>query len=162
MPAANQPEIIRFTRDMTLRWPCRQGDFILWMGYSDIFSGESVQIHDLWEMRDGYHVTITNRPEDFPVWFELHPTEVRDILALKMEARIKEGHYPLNPWTAPTFGVSNRATVWPGWARSVPSGLPWTESSPLWIAGNASWPWAMEISAAWRSSLASVPPRHPS
>jgi hypothetical protein len=103
MPAANQPEIIRFTRDMTLRWPCRQGDFILWMGYSDIFSGESVQIHDLWEMRDGYHVTITNCPEDFPVWFELHPTEVCDILALKMEGRIKEGHYPPEPLDGPNL-----------------------------------------------------------
>jgi hypothetical protein len=29
MPAANQPEIIGFVRDMTLRWPCRQGDFLL-------------------------------------------------------------------------------------------------------------------------------------
>jgi hypothetical protein len=57
MLAANQPEIIDFGRDMTLRWPCRQGDFILWIGYLNILSGsESMQIRDLWEMRDGYHV----------------------------------------------------------------------------------------------------------
>jgi hypothetical protein len=92
----NQPEIIRLAQDMTLRWPCRRGDFILWMGYSDIFAGpESIQIRDLWEMRDGYHVTITNRPEDFPAWFELHPTEVCNSLVLKMAARIEEGHYPI-------------------------------------------------------------------
>jgi hypothetical protein len=55
MPAPNQPETIRFTRDMTLLWPCRRGDFILWMGYPDILSGpQSIQIRDLWEMRDGY------------------------------------------------------------------------------------------------------------
>jgi hypothetical protein len=92
MPAANQPEIIGFARDMTLRWPCRRGDFILWMGYSDIFAGpESIQIHDLCEMGDGYHVTITIRPEDFPAWFELHPTEACNSLALKMAARIEGG-----------------------------------------------------------------------
>ena len=104
MPTANQPAIIRFARDMTLRWPCRRGDFILWMAYSDIFSGpESIQVHDLWEMRDGYHVTITNRPEDFPAWFELHPTEVCDGLALKMAARIEDGEYPEEPLDGPNL-----------------------------------------------------------
>ena len=99
MPAANQPEIIRFDRDMTLRWPCRRGDFILWMGYSDVFSGaESIQVHDLWEMREGYHVMITNRPEDFPAWFELHPTEVCGNLALKMAASSDEPLDGPNLW----------------------------------------------------------------
>jgi hypothetical protein len=104
MSIANQPEIIRFAQDMTLRWPCRRGDFILWMGYADIFAGpESIKIHDLWEMRDGYHVTITNRPEDFPAWFELHPAEVCNNLALKMAARIEEGHYPEEPLDGPNL-----------------------------------------------------------
>src|ERR1700722_7239033 len=95
MRTAEGPETIHFSRDMTLRWPCRRGDFILWMGYSDIFSGsESIEIRDLWEMRDGYHVTITNRPEDFPAWFELHPTEVCDVLVYKMMARIQQGYTP--------------------------------------------------------------------
>jgi hypothetical protein len=95
MPAANQPEIICFSRDMTLRWPCRRGDFILWMRYNDIFSGEkSITIQDLWEMRDGYHVTISNRPQDFPAWFELHPTEVCNVLALQMMARMEKGCKP--------------------------------------------------------------------
>ena len=79
MSTANQLEMIRFTQDMNLRWPCRKGDFILWVGYSDIFAGpDSIQIHDRGEMRDGYHVRMTNQPEDFPVWFELHPTEMYD------------------------------------------------------------------------------------
>src|ERR1035437_10338806 len=95
MLAANQPEIIDFGRDMTLRWPCRQGDFILWIGYLNILSGsESMQIRDLWEMRDGYHATITNRPEDLPAWFELHPTKVCDVLALKMMAKMEKGYKP--------------------------------------------------------------------
>jgi hypothetical protein len=101
---ANQPALICFARDMTLRWPCRRGDFILWMRFSNIFSGpESIQILDLWEMRDGYHVTITNRPVDFPAWFELHPTEVCGSLAWKMKARIKEGRYPKEPLDAPNL-----------------------------------------------------------
>ena len=104
MLAANQPEIVRLVQDMTLRWPCRRGDFIFWMGYSDTFSRpESIQIHDMWEMRDGYHLTITNRLEDFPVWFELHPTEVCNSIALKMAARTEEGQYPEEPFDGPNL-----------------------------------------------------------
>ena len=104
MPTANQPEIVRFARDMTLRWPCRRGDFILWMGYSGIFSGAgSIQVHDLWEMQDGYHATITNRPEDFPAWFELHPTEVCNSLVYKMAAKVEAGEYPEAPLEGPNL-----------------------------------------------------------
>jgi hypothetical protein len=70
----------------------------LWMAYSDISSGpESIEIHDLWEMRDGHRVTITNRPEDLPAWFSLHPTEVSDALAYKMIAKIENGYTPGEP-----------------------------------------------------------------
>jgi hypothetical protein len=56
------PEIISFKRDMTLRLSCRAGDFLLWLGYRDVFSGpEEIQCFDLWEMRDGYHLVVTNR-----------------------------------------------------------------------------------------------------
>jgi hypothetical protein len=104
MPSSSQPNIIRFARDMTLRWPCRRGDFIFWMRFSNIHSGpESIRIMDLWEMRDGYHMTITNRPEDFPVWFELHPTEMCGSLALKMAASIREGQYPNEPLLGPNL-----------------------------------------------------------
>jgi len=30
---------------------------------------KAVLIRDLWEMRDGDHVTLTNRFEDIPEWF---------------------------------------------------------------------------------------------
>jgi hypothetical protein len=102
--ATNQPEIIGFAGDTTLLWPCRPGDFILWMRCSDILSGSgSIHIKDFWGMRDGYHVTITNRPEDFPAWFELHPTEVCNALVLKMEAKVKEGRYPSEPLDGPNL-----------------------------------------------------------
>src|ERR1051326_15854 len=95
MSSATEAEIVHFVRDMTLHWPCRRGDFLLWMGYSNIFSGPgSIRVYDIWEMGDGYHVTITNRPEDFPAWFELHPTEVCGNLAYKMMARMEQGYKP--------------------------------------------------------------------
>lgn len=107
MRATNQPEvseIIRFTRDMTLRWPCRRGDFILWMGYADPLSGpESMRIHDLWEMRDGYHVMITNRLEDLPPWFRLHPIEVCDSFVYKMMAKVERGDYQSEPMDGPNL-----------------------------------------------------------
>jgi hypothetical protein len=53
MPNTTTPEIISFTHDMTLRWPCRSVDFLLWLGYRDIFSGPAaVECYNLWEMRD--------------------------------------------------------------------------------------------------------------
>ena len=39
-------------------------------------------------MRDGYHLTITNRLEDLPPWFKLHPTEVCDSFAYRMMAKV--------------------------------------------------------------------------
>jgi hypothetical protein len=120
MPAASQPEIICFARDMTLRWPCRRGDFILWMRYSHIFSGpESIKTQDLWEMRDGYHVTITNRLEDFPAWFELHPTEVCDGLALRMMANMEKGYKPGECIDGPNLWrlKSGDRVAWVGAAR---------------------------------------------
>ena len=95
MHVASKPDIVCFGRDMTLRWPCRGGDFVLWMGFPSIFSGpESLQIRDFWEMRAGYHVTITNRPEDLPTWFTLHPTETCDSLAFKMMEKLEKGYKP--------------------------------------------------------------------
>ena len=104
MPATNQLEIIRFAQDMTLRWPCRRGDIILWMGYSNLFQKpELIQIHDFWEMRDGYHVTITNRLEDLPAWFELHLTEACNLLALKLMAKMEKGYKPGQPIDGPNL-----------------------------------------------------------
>jgi hypothetical protein len=104
MANATTPQIINFDRDMTLRWPCRSGDFLLWFGYRDIISGpEAVQCYDLWEMRDGYHVTITNRLEDLPHWFGLHPTEVCGSLVYKMMAKVEKGDYPAEPMNGPNL-----------------------------------------------------------
>ena len=98
------PEIISFRRDMTLQWPCCRGDFLLWLGYRDILSGpEAIQCYDLWEMRDGYHLTITNRLEDLPPWFKLHPAEVCDSFVYKMRAQVEKGDYPTEPINGPNL-----------------------------------------------------------
>jgi hypothetical protein len=105
---------------MTLRWPCRSGDFVLWFGYRDIFSGPAaVQCYDLWEMRDGCHVTITNRLEDLPPWFRLHPTEVCGGFAYKMMAKVEKGDYPTEPMNGPNLWrlKSGDRVAWVGTER---------------------------------------------
>jgi hypothetical protein len=74
------------------------------LGYRDVFSGpEAIQCFDLWEMQDGYHVTITNRLEDLPAWFRLHPTEVCDSFVYKMMGKVEMGDYPSEPMEAPNL-----------------------------------------------------------
>jgi hypothetical protein len=96
--------IIAFGNDMTLRWPCRRGDFILSFGFPGILSTpEAIRIKDVWEMQDGYHVTVTNRLEDLPIWFRLHPTEVCDSFAYQMMPKVEKGDYPAEPMEGPNL-----------------------------------------------------------
>jgi hypothetical protein len=98
------PQMLEFRRDMTLRWPCRRGDFILWFRFDDILSGpEGLKCRDFWEMRDGYHVTLTNRLEDMPPWFKLHPTEICDSFLDKLRTQIEKGDYPPMPLDGPNL-----------------------------------------------------------
>jgi hypothetical protein len=104
MAESTTPEITIFGPDMTLRWPCRRGDFLLWLRYGNLFSGPAaIECHDLWEMRDGYHVTITNRLEDLPLWFKLHPTEVCNSFVYKLMPKIEKGDYPSEPVDSPNL-----------------------------------------------------------
>ena len=86
-------------RDTTLRWSFRAGDFLFWMRWNDLWaaSAEPVpppNILDFWEMQDGYFATITNREADLPACFELHLTQVRDLLGCRMMAKIESGYEP--------------------------------------------------------------------
>ncbi len=50
---------------------CRAGDYVLWARLQNIFSvsgNECYKIADLWELRDGNLVTITNRHSGLPDW----------------------------------------------------------------------------------------------
>jgi len=48
-------------------------------------------------------VTITNRRQDFPDWFDLHPLEVKGSLCTWMQARIDANDYPDEPLDAPNI-----------------------------------------------------------
>ena len=51
----------------------------------------------------GAFVTITNRWQDFPAWFDLHPTEVTNSLMGWMRSRIEARDYPEEPIEGPNI-----------------------------------------------------------
>jgi len=62
-----------------IRWSCRAGDYILWLRYGGLFAPQERQfrVSDLWQLKNRDFVTVTNRLEDVPPWFELHPLEAQ-------------------------------------------------------------------------------------
>jgi hypothetical protein len=121
MAETTTPEIIQLKPDMTIQWPCRRGDFLLWLRYDEIFSGpDSIRCYDLWEMRDGNSVKITNRLEDLPPWFKLHPTEVCDSFVYRMTEQVEKGDYPEEPVNGPNLWRlrSGDRVVWVGLDRT--------------------------------------------
>jgi hypothetical protein len=86
-----------FGDNATLRWSCRAGDFVLWIGTDSVFNANrasSWSVRDFWQMRDGDYLTITNRWADLPGWFELHPLEVAGRAVWEMQKRLDAGHKP--------------------------------------------------------------------
>ena len=79
---------------MTERWEAVYGDILIWFRSGGIMQLEDWTVVDLWKLKDGHSVTITNRPEDLPEWFELHPTESSSSLAREMLKRLNEGFQP--------------------------------------------------------------------
>jgi len=90
---------------MTLRLEVAPNDHILWVRWSNPFSSaKEVTICDLWEMREGDAVSITNRIEDLPPWFELHPLEVSGYRAcLMMEKKLAAGYKPMERTEGPNL-----------------------------------------------------------
>ncbi len=91
--------MISFGSDRTLRWACRSGDYVFWARFQGMFSspGNEYKIADIWELRDGNIVTITNRRVDLPEWFDLHPLEVSGSLVWWMKERLDGGYKPEEP-----------------------------------------------------------------
>ncbi len=85
---------VRFDRAMTERWEAVYGDILIWFRCGGFRQLEDWTVVDLWELKDGHSVTITNRPEDLPERFELHPTETSGSLAREMLKRLNEGYQP--------------------------------------------------------------------
>ena len=81
---------VRFDRDMTMRWPCVSGDYILWARCIDPFrSGRDAwTICDYWELCDGDHVLVTNRACDTPAGVEDSETDAMNVWHLKVGDRL--------------------------------------------------------------------------
>jgi hypothetical protein len=94
MAGSGEQQMVKLIKDTTLRWSCRRGDYVLWLQFTDPIAEQSLGMVDLGEMRDGDFVTNTNRPDDLPASFELHPTEVRNALAYQMAAKLEKGYQP--------------------------------------------------------------------
>ena len=97
--------MISFEPDMTVRWACRAGDYMLWASYQGPLSdpNNSYIVVDVWELRDGNFVTITNRYSDLPDWFDLHPLEVSGGLVEWMRRRLDAGYEPDDPIDGPNL-----------------------------------------------------------
>ena len=104
--AALQAVAQPFREDLTVRWSCRRGEYVLWVGTDSLLKADQASswtIRDFWEMRDGEHITITNRWVDLPGWFEPHPSEVANSAALEMMKRLDAGDEPKEVMGAPNL-----------------------------------------------------------
>jgi hypothetical protein len=95
--------ITTFKSEATIRWECMLGDYILWLSPKNLLSAESFSIVDMWQLKSGDVVTITNKVADFPSWFELHPTETSGRLAIWMGRRLRAGYKPKDIMDVPNL-----------------------------------------------------------
>ncbi|MEN6478491.1 MAG: hypothetical protein ABFD20_02490 [Anaerolineales bacterium] len=79
-----------FGADTTQYLPCRNGDALMWLEYPSMFDAQP-EIVDIWQLHDGEYVLMTNRWEDIPSWFSLHPNEVRGHYLPRMREQINAG-----------------------------------------------------------------------
>jgi hypothetical protein len=82
-------------------------------------SGPQYKVADIWELRDGNFVTITNRQCDLPDWFDLHPLEVSGSLVWWMKTRLDEGYNPQEVVEGPNLWrvFAGDRLVWVGASR---------------------------------------------
>lgn len=92
-----------FNRDSTTRLSCRQGDYIIWCGFNGSMGHRKYMMKDAWRLRDGDFITITNRHQDLPSWFELHPYEVAGRLTRWMKNKLDSGYEPKEPLESPNI-----------------------------------------------------------
>src|ERR1700686_1980113 len=74
-------------------FPLRPTDLVLHFR-TQMLSGDKPEILDFWQMKRESELWITNKAEELPPGFELHPTEVCNELARKMEAKLNSGWIP--------------------------------------------------------------------
>lgn len=62
--------------DWTFKIPAHEGDCLLWLGHESVFSIlNPPKPKDYWVLNSKSAALITNKVEDFPSWFGLHPSE---------------------------------------------------------------------------------------
>lgn len=92
MPTPAPAPVVRFGKDTTIRWNCEAGDLVAWVPCPSLLgSGNEFTFSDIWEMRDGDCITISNRPEDFPAWFKLAPSEVSGPRVCELVEKLNSG-----------------------------------------------------------------------
>jgi len=74
-------------------FPLRLNDLVLHFRIH-VLSADRPEILDFWQMKGESELWITNKEEELPPGFELHPTEVCNDLARKMEAKLNSGWMP--------------------------------------------------------------------
>ena len=113
--------LTRTTEDFTARWRSQQGDYLLWFRRDPLKQPDhDAQILDLWWITEGASVTITNRWQDFPSWFDLSPMEVGWNLREWWRTRFQARDYPERPidWPNVWRARGGDRIVWVGLPRS--------------------------------------------
>lgn len=89
--------------DATLRWSAHRGAPVAWLQSQSPFESKTAlaSLLDIWEMPDGDSVLITNRLADLSLWFQLHPSEARDSLMVRVIRIVKRTRIMLSlrRWT---------------------------------------------------------------
>ena len=99
MAAIKGYENINIRNDFTTRLSCRNGYHEIWYSWPGMLniSENSIQMEDIWEFSDGGFITLTNRYDDMPEWFNFYPTEVKNSLCRRLIDRFNKGNYPDSP-----------------------------------------------------------------
>jgi hypothetical protein len=150
-----------FTSDMTLRWPCRAGDYILWARFQDIGAGAGIEytIADVWELADGNFVTLTNRAPDLPTWFELHPLEASGRNVAWMKRKLAGGYRPDGAVEGPNLWrvFAGDRLAWVGARRA---GVVWADGVLRWSSSARTRGYAASLSPRCLGSAGLRPASH--
>jgi hypothetical protein len=87
---------IKFGKDTTKRISFRKDDLLFHLRFTNIFN-KTVSILDVWQLKSGDYATITNRLDDLPSGFKLHPTEACGPLVYKIIEQYNGSDGPSEP-----------------------------------------------------------------
>lgn len=100
-----EEDLIIFNSRMTRSWVHQQGDYLIWAGLQGgmYCNSNSYDINDIWELHDRDFVCVTNRREDFPSWFKIHPMEAKGSLVRWMVDQLNNGYNVPFPMDGPNI-----------------------------------------------------------